>query len=817
MLKNIDFKQILPHLAILGLFYLLTIAYFSPEFFEKKTIAQDDIVRYEGMSKQTADYNAKNEEASLWTTSMFGGMPVYLFHAPFPDEPLRTLNAIFKGVFISEKAAHGLFMTMFCFYIGALCFGISWKIAALGAVAFGLSSYNLVLIDVGHITKLWAIAYIPLVLGSMYLVFRQKWFLGFALFALSLTLELRANHYQITFYLIFVCAFYVLTELYFAFQNKNFKPFALAMLLFVGAGILALGANAGRILTTMEYAKHSIRGKAELTPLASEKEKGGGEGLDRDYAFAWSQGIGETFTLLIPNFYGGSNNEKLDRKSEVAQLFRQAGQEMPEQWSYYWGDQPFTNAPIYAGAIVCFLFVLFLLVSENKHKYWLLAGVMITLFFAWGKNFELFNYPMFDYFPAFNKFRAVSMALSLTVLLMTLGGTWSLKTIFEQGFSEKLQKQILIAFGLTGGLSLLFALVGGGLLDFQTASDSQQKMPQALIDAMIADRKSMLRLDAFRSFLLVGLFVGVLYFFLKKRLSETLTFTLLLALITFDMWGIDKRYLNASDFQTGVKQTVHAPTPADDKILKDKGLHYRVFALANPFNDAQTSYYHRSVGGYFAAKMRRYQELIERQLDKQRSMIIDNLQKREPVDFEKLNILNMLDAKYIVFGDSEAEMVENPKALGAAWFVNKIRTVQNPDEEMQSLDNLNVSGEAVVDISKFKVSKTEFGKDSIATVKLLEYTPKKAVYESENSADGFVVFSEVYYPEGWQVKIDGKEISPIRANYILRGLEVPKGKHQITFEFAPSTYQTGTLITQISAILVGLALLGALGMAVVKP
>jgi len=797
------------------LFHTLTVVYFSPEFFENKTIAQDDILRYEGMAKQTIDFNKKNDEPTLWTSAMFGGFPVYLFQAEFSDQPLKVMDWAFKG-FLQNKKAHGLFMTMFCFFLAMLCFEVNPILAIFGAIGFGLSSYNLVLIDVGHITKLWAIAYSPLILGGMFLVFRQKYWLGFAVFTLALTLQIRANHVQITYYLAFVALFFLLFEVIEIIKKKDFRQLAFSIAIFGGGAILALGASAGRLLTTLDYMPYSIRGKAELTPLNIEAVSTGG--LDRDYAFQWSQGIGETFTLLIPNLYGGSNNEQLPKTSAVYQLLQQAGYSGADLESVaqnapflYWGDQPFTNAPIYAGAISCFLFVLGFFILEKRQKYWLLGGVLITFFFAWGKNFETFNYLMFDYFPYFNKFRSVSMALSLSVLLIGMGAVLSLSRLLEMEWSKELFKQIGIAFGLTGGLAFLLAILGGSLLSFSGMADGNY--PEQLLPAILADRQSFLRVDAFRSFIFIGLAVIVLYLFFQKKLSKNISLLLLILLISVDVWGVGKRYLNAADFEKNLEQTAHVATDADQVILKDKSLNYRVLNLANPFNDAETSYFHKSVGGYFPAKPRRYQDMIERQIEPQMQQLIADFSGGKP-NFENYHILNMLNTKYIKFGSGAKEVLQNPANLGSAWFVQKLTAVNSADEEMKALDKLNTAQEAVFDAKKFeKISPKTYQTDSTASVKLVDYSPKYLKYACQTNAVSLLVMSENYYPKGWIAKLDGKEVPYFSVNYILRAIEVPAGKHSIEFVFEPQIYQTGRSITQISAILVGLLVVSALGLA----
>ncbi len=833
-MKSKPIQAVVPHLVAVVCFYVVTILFFKPEFMDKKTIAQDDILRYKGVAQQTIEYNKTHDEPTLWTSSMFGGMPVYLFQAEFSDTPLSFLDNLFKG-FMTSKSGHMFFMGVFCFYLAMVCFGVSAHFSAVGAIVFGLTTYNLVLIDVGHMTKMWAIAYSPLILAGMYLVFRGKWILGFAIFSLALTLQLRSNHLQITYYLAFVCAVYGIQELIISLKTKELKNFGIASGLLVLGAVLALGANSGRLITTKEYAQYSIRGESELTPLNQTTDnKQGKDGLDREYAFAWSQGVSETMTLLIPGIYGGSSNEKLDKDSEIYQFLR--GNVPPEQFRglterspfLYWGDQPFTSAPIYAGAVVCFLFILVLILGDNSQKYWILGGVLITVIFAWGKNFSSINYLLFDHFPLFNKFRSVSMALSLTVLLMTMGAVLGLEQISKMEMSEDLKKKLGIAFGLTGGIALLLFLAGDSFFNFVGKGDANY--PEVLLDYIYVDRENMMKDDALRSFFFIAVITGLIFLKLQGKFSN-MVFGLVVGIFMIaDVWGVGKRYLNEDDFQREAEKVHLAPTPADEVILQDTHPNYRVLNLNNSFQEAQTSYYHKSVGGYFAAKPRRYQDLIERQLGKSVAGIQVDLGKGKRPNFANYKILNMLNTKYIKFSESAKGVLKNELAYGSAWFVEELKAVQNPDEEMLSLNDLNPAQTAVVDMSKFKIEPKKYtlpivldssSIDSLNTdnqiiepklkAKLVAYSPKSITYETDNPNLGFLVMSEGYYAEGWEVTLDGKPTDYVRVNYVLRGMEVPAGKHTIQFTFNPKSYETGALLTQVSAILVVLIFIGGLG------
>ncbi len=833
-MKKINLYAILPYALCIVLFYAVTIIYFKPEFFDNKSLFQNDIVQYEGASKEVVDFNKdkSNDEKTLWTGAMFGGMPVYLIHSDYPDRAVAILDWTFKGIFFRDKNAHQLLVTLMASFFALVCFGASPWAAAIGAIAFGLSTYNLIIIEVGHMTKSWAIAYAPLVLAGIYLAFKKdKLLQGVALFTLAMSLELRANHLQITYYLGFIAVIYGLSELFFTIKDKGengsltLPDFAKATALLLVGATLAIGTSAGRILTTLEYGKYSQRGPAELTPLDKEAQ-GTGDGLDRDYAYNWSQGKLETMTLLIPNFYGGSNNEKINKNFET---YRLIGGERPTETVgfMYWGDQPFTSAPVYAGAIVCFLFILGLILLEDRYRYWLLAGTILMFMISWGKNLAWFNYTMFDYFPAFNKFRSVSMALSLAVMLMIITGILGLKKLTEMPQDEKsfkdIFKKILIAFGATGGLALLFWLMAGAL-DFSNFSDARifdgqevdEQTKNSFLNSIYEDRKKMLQDDALRTFFFIALTVVAIYFFLKKKISFQITTLIIGLLMTADAWAVGKRYLSESDFTKSRRAgaSVHQATPADEKILQDKALSYRVVNLTrNPFEDGQTSFHHKSIGGYFAVKMRRYQDMIERQLSPELQNMTKDFRQGAP-QFANYKMLNMLNTKYIKAGEEANAVILNPNAYGNAWFVSNIMEVKSADEEMKALNTLSPDSVAVVDFSKFQVNKKQFAKGS--EIKMTAYQPNKVEYEYSADSEAFAVFSEVYYPEGWTATIDGQPAKFVRVNYILRGMEVPKGKHKIAFVFESSAYKTGSLLTLICSVLVLIMTVGAVGLMVWK-
>lgn len=799
---------VVPYFTAIVAFYGVTLFFFQPELLEGKRLQQGDVMQYEGMSKHPSTYLQKTGEQALWNDGMFSGTPDYLISTGVPHQPLAYLSRVANGFFDLNGSAHLLFLLFLCFWITLLCFKIEPYTALFGALAFGLNTYNILNLEAGHVTKTWALAYGTLLIGGMRLVFRGKMWLGTAVFVLGFALHLRVPHYQITYYLAFVCLIYGISELIFALRKgalRAFVPKAALLLLAVCIGAMV---GLGRVAMVKEYEPYSIRGASELAAKPGETTQKKSGGLDKDYAFSWSLGKMETLTMLVPYFYGGASQELLGRQSasyktlkklmhpqQFAQMASPQGIKLPT----YRGEMPFTGGPLYAGAVVCFLFVFALFLLDKRTKYWIIGGFLITLFIAWGRHFALFNDLMFDYFPGFNKFRAVMMALTLSATLMLIAAMLGLQKAFSQKWDSVLRKKMLYAAGITGGLTLFIAIFGG-LIDFSAPADAS--LPAQLALALEKDRLSLARADAFRSFILIVLSFAALWLGLWLRLSRKISVrvaVLLVALLMVaDLWQIDRRYLNAENFHNKPMRQITAPTAADKAIRKDKDPHYRVFNLApNTFQEARTSYFHKSLGGYFAAKMRRYQDLYERKLAGEQQEILKALQSGQTKDLGKANIANMLNAKYFI---SRGQSFKNPYALGNAWFVGALKTVNSPDEEIREVATLQTAREAVVDKSKFAINASLYPTDSASTIRLKSYTPRKIVYQTENTYKGLAVFSEIYYPKGWQATIDGKPTDILRANYVLRALEIPAGKHEVVFNFAPKSYEKGAIITQTGAL-----------------
>ena len=817
-------RRALPHVLAILFFLVLAVAYFSPIVFEGKTLAQHDIVQFNGGSHEAAQYREATGKEALWTNSMFSGMPTYLISTRFPGDLSVYLHKIFTLDLPAVLA--NLFLALLCGYVLFVALGVRPLVAVVGAIAMGFTSYNLIILAAGHNTKSLALAYAPLVLGGLLVTFRRNKWLGVALFALGLTMNVRSNHLQITYYLLLLVVVFGIVELFFAVKQNRLKDFFVRTALLAVAALLAVGVSFGRLYTTAEYGKYSIRGRSELkTPPpagpdqqnqpANAEDGAGGSGLDRDYVFSYSYGIGETITLLIPNYYGGASTGSLSENSATAKALSALGvppvqlREYIQQLPLYWGTQPITSGPVYVGAIVCMLFVLGLFVADRRTRTWLLVGTILSILLAWGKNFETFNDLMFNYFPGYNKFRAVSMALVIAQLAMPLLGILALSRILrarrlaptvaghpalqtkaaETPETADLKRKLLYAVGGTVGLCVLAYLAGLGA-DFASAFDATLQQQGFPLDALREDRASLMHTDVLRSIVFILLAGSVLWFYLQQKLSVTMTVGLVGVLLLIDLWGVDKRYLNDGDFRQGTVASQFVATPADQQILQDPDKSYRVLNLQNPFNEAQTSYFHKSIGGYHGAKLHRYQDLIERQISRNNPQVI-----------------NMLNTRYVI--TPEGQVQRNPAALGNAWFVREVEKVQNPDQEINALTSLNPATTAVVDASKFTVPQTDYVAAG-STIELTNYAPDELKYQANAVQDGLAVFSEIYYKDGWNAYLDGKQVPYMRANYVLRALPVPAGKHTIEFKFEPKEYAIGNTVSLVSSIVLILALVGGL-------
>lgn len=780
-----NFKNVVPHVVVLLLFVLISVIYFKPVL-SGKVIYQSDIAQYTGMAKERNDYKEQTGEESYWTDSAFGGMPTYQLGANYPYNFVKKLDKVLRFL---PRPADYLFLYFVGFYLLMLVLKVDYKLAFLGALGFGFSTYLIIILGVGHNAKAHAIAYFPLVLAGFLLVFRQKYLWGTVVSALAMALEINANHFQMTYYLGFLLLAAGIAYAFEAVMNKNIPSFLKSTGVFIVAIVLGFVMNAVNLMATQEYTKWSTRGVGELSfnPDGSEKEKD--VALDKDYITYYSYGVVESLNLFVPRMFGGSNAEDLGEKSKTYEYLTANGVPRSQALGFsqslpsYWGPQPGTAAPAYVGAVMLFFFVLGLLLVKKKIKWWLLAGVLVSLFLSWGKNFMWLTALMIDYFPLYDKFRAVSsIQVVLEFCVPILGVLGLVKLLDHEVDLKERTKALFTAAGVLICLGiLLFVFKSSFNFAGETDITLRQYYGADIVSMIQEDRKSMYTSDLLRSLGLVLLAAILALAYLKDMLKKQWVIAGLALLVAVDLIGVAARYVNADDFVSKSKMnTPFQLTAADQKILEDKG-HFRVYNQSEGLNGANTSYFHNSIGGYHGAKPRAMQELFEYQIAK-----------------NNVGILNMLNVKYIITQNEKGQVYPavNPYTNGNAWFVTNIKEVNTSDDEMRSLDSLNTKIEAVFNTDKFSnlKLKTAYTVDSTATITLDAYTPNKLTYTSKNKNEGVAVFSEMYYPKGWHATIDGKSATIFEVNYALRALQVPAGTHKITFEFDPQVVKTGSTL-----------------------
>ncbi len=787
-----NFKSIIPTLIAIASFVIISLIYFSPVL-EGKKILQSDIVQFTGMSKEIQDFRAENHREPYWTDAAFGGMPAFQVSTYFPHDFIKIIDKIIRFL---PRPADYLFLYFFGFFILMSVLKVDWRLAIFGSIAFGLSTYLIVILGVGHNAKAHAIGYFPIVLAGVLLVFQRRYLWGFILTTLASALEISAGHVQMTYYLFFVLLLLGVSEFVMALKEKQILMFSKAVLVLLISALLAVGMNANHLLPTREYAKESTRSKSELTinPDGSPRENTGG--LDRNYITEYSYGIAESFNLFIPRFTGGGNAENLGKDSETFRFLKEKiGYSEAKDFSThaptYWGTQPIVAAPAYIGAVFIFLFILSFFLLSNKSKGWLLGSIALALMLSWGKNLNFLTNFFIDFVPMYDKFRAVS---SIQVILELGIPILAMLALHQFIFNEKLdvkmkEKALLYATSIAGGLALFFVIVGTHWFSFESVMDAEyDKMIPGFTDALIQDRKSIFISDSIRTLVFVLLTAGGLWAFVKNKLNTGSVIVIIGLLMVIDMVFVAKKYVNNDDFVRASKvESPFEPTDVDKAILEDKS-HYRVANFTvNPLNDASTSYFHKSIGGYHAAKPLRYQELFEYQIAAK----------------SNYEVLNMLDTKYIIGATKQGEMqVElNDSAYGNAWFVNDIIWVKNANEEIMALDSLKKNKAVVHEKYRALIPKNGWVVDSTATIKLEKYQPDALIYKSSSHLPQVALFSEMYYPKGWKATVDGKEFEIFRANYVLRALYIPAGTHQIVFKFEPEVIRQGGTISLLSFIL----------------
>ncbi len=806
-------KKAAPHLIAFAVIMLVIFAYFTP-LFNGKVLKQYDVLQWKSTFQEIAKFEKASGERTFWTNSIFSGMPSYLIGASYHGN--FTNNILFKISQVFKHPSDTIFLLFVCFYIMLLAFGVSPWLAIAGSLAFTFSSFNFINIDAGHVTKGNAIALIPLVLAGIQITLHKNKWLGAILTGIAISFELSAGHVQITYYLIFIILCWMIVELVQAVKKKTLANFLVcAAMMLVSAGI-GIGTNITGLLATEEYGKYSIRGKSDLTKTVDGQSNAANSssGLDMDYAFAWSNGVAEPLTLLIPNFYGGSSSESVlsDKKSETLKALQtsndpQMANQLAQYFtSQYWGDQSFTAGPIYYGAIIVFLFVLGMFVIKGPEKWWIFSACVLAICLSMGKNFMPLSELFFKYFPLYNKFRSVTFILCVAQTLFPLMAVLAIKALMDGNYKkEELKKKLLYSFYIVGGLCLIFAVVPNMFLNFisERESDPKLNLPDWFLTALASDREHILKADALRSLLLVAAAFGAIWFFIIQKIQQNILIVIITLLVLFDLWSIDKRYLNDKDFEKKKGETSVPKNAYDEQILADPDIHYRVYNNTTDFDkDAITAYYHKSLGGYHGAKMRRYQELIEWQLGKQ-----------------NMECYNMLNTKYFIVGDSLGNKYaqRNPFNNGNAWFVKELKWVKDADEEITSLTGFKSRETAIIN-KKFEPELKGFTPqfDSAATIKLTAYQPNKLIYEADAASPQYAVFSEIYYEKGWNAYLDGTLVPHQQVDYVLRAMQVPAGKHKIEFRFEPTVIATGERIAYASSITLYGALLIILGLSFYK-
>ena len=802
------FKRLIPDMVAVLVFAVISFAYFFPAVTEGRILSQHDSVAGIGAGQESKEYMEQTGERTRWTNSIFGGMPTYQMSPSYESTDLLKGVENLYHLYLPTYVWY-VFVMLLGFYILLRAFDFKVWMAGLGAIIWAFSSYFFIIIAAGHIWKFITLAYIPPTIAGMVLCYRGKCLTGGLVTAFFVALQIMSNHVQMSYYFLFVMLFMAIGYGVKAFQENALANYFKRTGVLVVAGLLGVCINLSNLYHTYEYSKESMRGKSELVKANAANQTD--SGLERDYITQWSYGIGETFSLLVPNVKGGASvplaaNEKAMEKANpmYRSIYSQLGQ--------YWGEQPGTSGPVYVGAFVMFLFVLALFIVKGPMKWALLAATVLSILLSWGKNFMGFTDFFIDYVPMYNKFRAVSSILVIAEFTIPLLAMLGLKEVVTRPqLLQERKKDFLISFALTGGLALLFAVVPTLFFPSYVSTmemNALRSIPGDQLMPLLANleevRKSLFTSDAWRSFFIISIGAGLVWAYGMGKLKQVAMLGALAVLCLVDMWGVNKRYLYDGQFVEKQVQTQGFRQSETDKlILEDEALDYRVLNLAsNTFNENNTAYWHKSVGGYHAAKLRRYQEMIEEHISDEMNglfkAVVDaggEMEKLNPAEFP---VLNMLNTRYFIFPlqGGQTAPLHNPFALGNAWFVDEVQYVSNANEEIEAIHGLNPLQKAVVD-KKFESSVRSMAADSLATIELVAYQPNYLKYEVNSEKGGTVVFSEIYYP-GWQSTIDGEEVAHGRANYILRAMNVPAGKHVVEFKFDPKSLHTTETIAFIA-------------------
>ncbi|WP_066632073.1 YfhO family protein [Labilibacter marinus] len=815
-------KSSLPYIGTVLLFIVLSFTYFSPVL-KNKTLLQGDDSHAIGMAQQLKEYQKETGETAQWSNSAFSGMPAYQIKGDSSKNLFWYLNRVSRLGMPYHTVAI-LFLYLLGFFVFMISLKMDWRFSLVGALAFGFGSYNLIIIVAGHITQAYTIALMAPVIAGIIFTYNRNMWVGGLITTIGLGLQIAYNHIQVTYYLALMIMILVIFRLIYALVHKTFNHFAKASAVLVVAGLLAILPNITNLWTTYEYGKLSIRGKSEIVK-EGEKEH---SGLDKGYAHAWSLERQGTWTFMVPNVVGGASEPIANNKSALSKVESQFKETVGGQ-SQYWGGRPFTSGPVYAGAVVCFLFMLGMFFYRGPDKWWLVAATIFSIFLAWGRHFPAFTDFMFYNFPLYNKFRTVEMATVIASLTIPTLGFLGLREIFNNPqLVREANWKFFAAFGLTGGVSILFYLFPNAFFTFisdteltaivqQKQQVMQQNAAQAsqvgtYFDGILRNlkvaRASLLTGDAFRSFAFILIASGSVWFYVTNKLPGKYLIWGLGLLILVDHWSVDKRYLNNDHFQSKRKVGQEFnPSKSDDAINLQKKDGDRVFTVyRDPFKEVVTSYHHESIGGYHGAKLRRYQDLIERYMMNDWQSIVSILQKQGTAqeiqgELQDMHVLNMLNAKFLVYSPN-ADPIVNYNALGDAWFVKGVYPVEAPIGAIEALDYVPLREQAVVNIEEFK-DLVNYKVDSVSgTLTLNTYEPNYLTYDYNVPQDQLAVFSQVYYPKGWKAFIDGEEVDIKRANYVLRAVMLKAGKHKLEFKFEPKSFAIGQMISLISSLII---------------
>ena len=800
-------RNIFTVIGIILLFILISGIYFYPQL-EGKTLLASDQITSQGASKEISDFRAATGKEALWTNSMFGGMPSYMISTQFPGNLLEKIQVSFFSIF--HRPIGLMILNLLFFFILCQLMDIPLGISMVGSLMFGFSTFFFVFIATGHVTKVHTLTYMALVVAGVLYAYKKKPIVGSLITAFGLSWMIIANHPQMYYYIGIMILIIVISYFIGAIREKTIKKFISTSALLFIALLLAIGTNFGRLATTMEYGKYSTRGKSEL-----KTDKDQTSGLDKSYILDYSYDLGEAMTAFIPHFKGGGMDESLGENSSIYKIVQKSqGKSLAKRICahipLYWGSQPISVAPFYFGSILCFLFVLGLFIVKGKEKWWIVAVVVVSFLLSLGKYFPLLSNFMIDYFPGYNKFRDVKNIVVIQQFAMAFMGILAISKIYRNPLKNaEFIKKLSFAWYITAGLTFLFVLFPGIAGNFRGAGDAQltaSGWPDQLINALVDDRKMVLRHDSIKAIIFITIAAFTIWLYLKKKIKAVYALALWAGLILSDTWPVDRKYLNEDNFSAKSSLIFqNNPSAADIAILKDKNLDYRVLNLTvNPFSDASTSFFHKSIGGYNGAKMKRYQELIDYHISPEINKIIKGFKTPESLDstLSTLPVLNMLNAKYIIYS-KENNPLENNHTAGNAWFVKNIKTVPDAQTEINALGSFDPKGQVIVD----KRYATETSNISIegndaSTIMLKKYQPNILEYEASVKGDnGLAVFSEIWYPKGWNVYIDGKKANYFRADYVLRAMVIPSGNHKIIFKFEPSSYFIGNNISRASSII----------------